>query len=394
MIKFLSAKSNISIMKSGLRHYLVTTFILMFIPFLTNGQTVINMEKDGGVYKIPCEINGLRLKLIFDTGAANVCISGTIADMMLENGYLDKNDIKGSGLSQVADGRIVDNTIINIKHLKIKDIELNNVEAVVIHQQSAPLLLGQSAIQRLWRVSIQENKLIINQNENSPVTTKRSYTYEEIDNLFEQASNAMDNEAFELAVEYYGILYNLGELSAYGKYLYADCLRITGKYMEGLAIYKEASLDIQSFSTTTQIWVYYGMMICCKEIGEYNSALKYGQLALQKADFAFRSRSSLISSIASIYQKMGNKYNVLKTVTNEAQKYLTFMGIKATDCWDKNYKDPYLADIYHLAYLYSELSSEQDKYIIISAAWGNADAIESANKYYLNYTEKPRNYVY
>ena len=394
MIKFLSAKSNISIMKSGLRHYLVTTFILMFIPFLTNGQTVINMEKDGGVYKIPCEINGLRLKLIFDTGAANVCISGTIADMMLENGYLDKNDIKGSGLSQVADGRIVDNTIINIKHLKIKDIELNNVEAVVIHQQSAPLLLGQSAIQRLGRVSIQENKLIINQNENSPVTTKRSYTYEEIDNLFEQASNAMDNEAFELAVEYYGILYNLGELSAYGKYLYADCLRITGKYMEGLAIYKEASLDIQSFSTTTQIWVYYGMMICCKEIGEYNSALQYGQLALQKADFAFRSRSSLISSIASTYQKMGNKYNALKTVTNEAQKYLTFMGIKATDCWDKNYKDPYIADIYHLAYLYSELSSEQDKYIIISAAWGNADAIESANKYYLTYTEKPRNYVY
>lgn len=394
MIKFLSAKSNISIMKSGLRHYLVTTFILMFIPFLTNGQTVINMEKDGGVYKIPCEINGLRLKLIFDTGAANVCISGAIADMMLENGYLDKNDIKGSGLSQVADGRIVDNTIINIKHLKIKDIELNNVEAVVIHQQSAPLLLGQSAIQRLGRVSIQENKLIINQNENSPVTTKRSYTYEEIDNLFEQASNAMDNEAFELAVEYYGILYNLGELSAYGKYLYADCLRITGKYMEGLAIYKEASLDIQSFSTTTQIWVYYGMMICCREIGEYNSALKYGQLALQKADFAFRSRSSLISSIASIYQKMGNKYNALKTITNEAQKYLTFMGIKATECWDKNYKDPYLADIYHLAYLYSELSSEQDKYIIISAAWGNADAIESANKYYLTYTEKPRNYVY
>lgn len=394
MIKFLSAKSNISIMKSGLRHYLVTTFIIMFIPFLTNGQTVINMEKDGGVYKIPCEINGLRLKLIFDTGAANVCISGAIADMMLENGYLDKNDIKGSGLSQVADGRIIDNTIINIKHLKIKDIELNNVEAVVIHQQSAPLLLGQSAIQRLGRVSIQENKLIINQNENSPVTTKRSYTYEEIDNLFEQASNAMDNEAFELAVEYYGILYNLGELSAYGKYLYADCLRITGKYMEGLAIYKEASLDIQSFSTTTQIWVYYGMMICCKEIGEYNSALQYGQLALQKADFAFRSRSSLISSIASIYQKMGNKYNALKTVTNEAQKYLTFMGIKATDCWDKNYKDPYIADIYHLAYLYSELSSEQDKYIIISAAWGNADAIESANKYYLTYTEKPRNYVY
>lgn len=379
-------------MKNTLK-LLITILFLSICPY-ASGQIVIEMEKDGGVYKIPCEINGLRLKLIFDTGAANVCISGAIADMMFENGYLDKNDIKGSGLSQVADGRIIDNTIINIKHLKIKDIELNNVEAVVIHQQSAPLLLGQSAIQRLGRVSIQENKLIINQNENSPVTTKRSYTDDEIDNLVEQASNAYDNKAYELAVEYFDILYDLEELSAYGKHLYADCLRITERYTESLAIYKEASIDIQSFTTTTQIWIYYGMMICCNEVGEYNSALQYGQLALQKADFSFSSRSLLISSIAGIYINMGNNYGARHTITNEAQKYLTFMGIKATDCWDKNYKDPYIADIYRLAFLYSETSSERDKYIIISAAWGNAAGIESASIFNLNYTQKPRNYVY
>ena len=33
-------------------------------------QTIIQMVEDQGVYKIPCEINGLKVKMVFDTGAA------------------------------------------------------------------------------------------------------------------------------------------------------------------------------------------------------------------------------------------------------------------------------------------------------------------------------------
>ena len=97
--------------------YLFSLVVSLAVSIQANSQTVIQMEKDGGVYKIPCEINGLRLKLIFDTGASNVCISESIALMMLENGYLTRADIKGSSSSVVADGRIVENTKINIKTL-------------------------------------------------------------------------------------------------------------------------------------------------------------------------------------------------------------------------------------------------------------------------------------
>lgn len=379
---------------------MIKTFkrILVLICFLISypliGQTVIHMEKDGGVYKIPCQVNGLRLKLIFDTGASSVCISGAIADMMLENGYLSTKDIKGSGQSVVADGRIVDNTIINIEELKIGDIQLNNIEAVVIHQQSAPLLLGQSAIQRLGHVSIQENKLIINQHNNSPITENKTYTYEEIDNLFDQAANAMANQSYELASEYYGILYKLNELSPYGKYRYADCLRISDRCSEALPIYKELINNIYRHDVTTQIWIYYGMQVCCIDEKDYNSAIQYGQLALQKTTYAFSSRNSIVYNIARAYKEMGNTYSATRTITSEVQKYLSYMGIKATDCWDKGYKDPYVAELYYDAYIVSETSSEQDKYIIISAAWGYDRAIESANKYYLTYNEKPKNYVY
>lgn len=379
-------------MRNILKYILLTVFL--FVYSYANGQVVIHMEKDGGVYKIPCEINGLRLKLIFDTGASRVCISGSIADMMLENGYLSKDDICGSGQSVVADGRIVDNTIVNIKELIIGGVQLSNVEAVVIHQQSAPLLLGQSAIQKLGLVSISDDKLIINEHSHTPVATQKNYSVQEIDEYFRLAREAMNNEAFELAVEYYKILFSQDELSSYGKYRYADCLRMTDKNLEALSVYKEITNDFGSFDQETQMWIYYGMQRCCANIGDNNTAIQYGQLAIQKTTFAEGPRVGILYGIARAYKNMGNEYQGLRTFTNEIQKYLSYMGIKATDCWDKEYKDPYLAELYYYAYLMSSSTSDIDKYTIISAAWGYDNAIENAKRYYLTYTEKPRNYVY
>ena len=75
-------------------------------------------------------------------------------------------------------------------------------------------------------------------------------------------------------------------------------------------------------------------------------------------------------------------------------QYLVYMEIKATDCWDKYYSDKYLADLYYFRYLFSTSESDYDKFSIISAAWGNKDAIEICKKFELNYTSKPYKYEY
>ena len=66
--------------------------ICVIYSALTTAKVTIEMEKEGGVYKVPCIVNGLRMRFIFDTGAANVCISETMANYMLENDYLQKED--------------------------------------------------------------------------------------------------------------------------------------------------------------------------------------------------------------------------------------------------------------------------------------------------------------
>ena len=40
-----------------------------------HAQTIVQMVEDKGVYKVPCEINGLKVKMVFDTGAAAVSLS-------------------------------------------------------------------------------------------------------------------------------------------------------------------------------------------------------------------------------------------------------------------------------------------------------------------------------
>jgi clan AA aspartic protease (TIGR02281 family) len=110
---------------------------------------------------MPCKINGLKLGFIFDTGASNVCISLSEALFMLKNGYLNESDLKGSSYSQIANGEIVENTTVILREVEIADIKLTNIEAVIIHELTAPLLLGNSAIKKLGKISIENNELII-----------------------------------------------------------------------------------------------------------------------------------------------------------------------------------------------------------------------------------------
>ena len=117
----------------------------------------------GGTFEIPCDINGLPLQMIFDTGASDVTISSVEANFMLKNGYLSDKDIKGKRYYQVANGQINEGTVITLREVKIGDAVLHNVDASVVKSQKAPLLLGQSAMERFGTITIDNinNKLLI-----------------------------------------------------------------------------------------------------------------------------------------------------------------------------------------------------------------------------------------
>lgn len=120
-----------------------------------------------GVTKVNCTINGLPLNFVFDTGASDVTISQVEANFMFKNGYLSEKDIVGKQHYQTADGNISVGTVINLNSINFGGLSLNNIRASVVQSQNAPLLLGQSVLQRLGKIEIDNSQRILK------ITTKQ-----------------------------------------------------------------------------------------------------------------------------------------------------------------------------------------------------------------------------
>lgn len=124
-------------------------------------STEIPFTKDGGVCKVKCNINGLPLHFVFDTGASDVTISMVEATFMMKNGYLSGSDVIGSQRYMDANGDVSVGTIVNLKNVEFGGQSLTNVRASVVRNQKAPLLLGQSVLGRLGRIEIDNSKSIL-----------------------------------------------------------------------------------------------------------------------------------------------------------------------------------------------------------------------------------------
>ena len=121
------------------------------------GHTKIIMKKDCGVYLIPIIVNGLNLDFIFDTGASNISISAAEATVMVRQGKITDDDIIGKAQITDANGDISVGTVILLRRVQIGDIVLENVEATVVDNSQAPLLLGQTALAKFGKVTIDYN---------------------------------------------------------------------------------------------------------------------------------------------------------------------------------------------------------------------------------------------
>ena len=381
-----------------MKKILLLFLVAMMACYVMHGQVVVQMEDDGGVYKIPCTINGLKLKFIFDTGASSVSLSSSIANMMLENDYLSKNDIKGSGKSQIADGQIVDHTQIVIRELEVGGLVLHNVEAVVIHQQSAPLLLGQSAIRKLGNVSIDGNKLIINNTSARGLVKGQSVDLpaEDVERIRQEAMDFFDAGIKTLAVEKFDLLYQLDRLSLFDYELYAHCLasREVKRYSDAVRVMKEFE-GMKKLFESDELGSFYSELCRYANLAEeYQECINYGALARSNSVFPLFDYYDTVYWCASAYKSLGD-LSMAQRITNDfLSKYFDFMGISSTDCWEKGYRDETVADTYYELYLFAHNAEQGKKYLIIAASWGQKDAIELCNKYSFNYQVKPYEFVY
>lgn len=121
----------------------------------------VPFTKEDGVCKVKCSINNLPLYFVFDTGASDVSISSVEATFMMKNGYLKSTDVIGKQNYMMANGEISAGTVLNLRNVNFGGLNLDNIRASVVHNQSAPLLLGQSVLNRLGNIEIDNIKGVL-----------------------------------------------------------------------------------------------------------------------------------------------------------------------------------------------------------------------------------------
>ena len=126
-----------------------------------NGPTEVTMERENGVYKVPVTVNGVPMKFILDTGASLISMSETEADFMYKQGAITDADIVGQSRFQDANGDISPGAVVRLKSVQIGDRVLENVNASIVSSAKAPLLLGQSALSKFGKISVDYQRNVV-----------------------------------------------------------------------------------------------------------------------------------------------------------------------------------------------------------------------------------------
>lgn len=126
-------------------------------------EIVVPFRNENGVKYVAVKVNGVGFEMIFDTGCSGALISVAEANYLYQKGKLTQEDILGTAQSQIADGSVVENMVVNLKEVIINDqILCPDVKATVSGNINAPLLLGNEILDRLATIKIDNENETLN----------------------------------------------------------------------------------------------------------------------------------------------------------------------------------------------------------------------------------------
>jgi clan AA aspartic protease (TIGR02281 family) len=121
--------------------------------------SIINLVKDNdGIYEVPVVLNDvLKISFIFDSGASDACISSDVATTLIRTGTLRESDFIGTQKYEFANGDSASSKVFVLKKIQIGNKILSNVRVSIAKEINAPMLLGQSVMQRFGKFTIDNN---------------------------------------------------------------------------------------------------------------------------------------------------------------------------------------------------------------------------------------------
>jgi len=368
------------------------TLLVTSICTLSFGQKVILLTKQNGVYTIPCSINGVKRSLVFDTGASTVTISMQLADLLYRSGKLKDSDIKGYGRSQTASGHIVDNMAIVLKDVEISGLHLKNVDAVVIEGQNVPLLLGLSAIQKLGKVTLQGNRLIIDSSllANSQLAGIRS-----------QIESHIEKEEYSVAIALLKRIEIQDALEERDVFNFAQCYCYSKEYNKALVYCQQWMGTYKETMLSHEPDVCYFMGLAYKGLKSYYDANTWFAKAIRLISTDAVEQTSRKDANTLSYYYNQNAINFLEAkeyaysveAFDIATQYrMRYLGVTVEDLCAGRIKDErigiWLYSISKMQAVYLHNDAKSERYAVLAALCGNQEAIEFCDHFHFDYSPK------
>lgn len=117
----------------------------------------VPFTEKAGIKTIPVKLNGLEVEMVYDSGCSGMQLSSLEVASLYKNGKFSEGDVRGAALSQIADGSIVKNVVINIREVEIggsNGVVLKNVEATMAENPGAPIMIGNSVFDKVASVEV------------------------------------------------------------------------------------------------------------------------------------------------------------------------------------------------------------------------------------------------
>lgn len=388
-----SPNSNITYTKEKMTtKKIALTLLVATICTFCFGQKVILLTKQNGVYTVPCSINGVERSLVFDTGASTVTISMQLAELLYRSGKLSDSDIKGYGKSQTASGHIVNNMAIVLKDIEISGLHLKNVDAVVIEGQNVPLLLGLSAIQKLGKVTLQGNKLIIDSSilPNSQLAGIRS-----------QIESFIENEDYSSAIALLKRIESQDGMEEIDVFNLAQCYCYSKDYNKALMYCQQWIGTYKETNPSHEPDVCYFIGLSYMGLKSYYDADNWFTKAIRliSIDAVERTSREDANTLSYYYNQKavnyleGNAYEYSVEAFDIATQYrMRYLGATAEELCAGRIKDErigiwlYSISKLQAVFLHDEAKAEQ--YATLAALCGNREAIEFCEHFELDYSPR------
>jgi hypothetical protein len=142
-------------------------FLLFFIvtcgfAYSQNSVSIPFTIDNSNLLKVKVYLNGnYSRSFIFDTGASGISINSALFESMKKAGYITPNDILGTTNVIIADGSQAQAQIVKFKSISIGGFVISNIQAFVMPDPNAPLLLGQSIFLNFGKIAIDYSRQVI-----------------------------------------------------------------------------------------------------------------------------------------------------------------------------------------------------------------------------------------